>query len=128
VASIRQFLAVHPRLPAVDPDVLDPDARRNQPVGSAGKVEDPLERTAADRRRIESDQVGHRAGSDDAASGESIDLSGLAGEPPDGFLQREDAGLAYPPLEEIGGEVGVAQLTGVRPRVLQAQQQRVILQ
>ena len=57
-----------------DPDVFDADARRDEPVGAAGKVDDALERAGADGRRVEGDQIGDGAGRDAAAAGQAVDL------------------------------------------------------
>ena len=86
------------------------------------------ERSGADRRRVERDQIGRESGGDPSASGEAVDLGRLPGEPPDRVFQREYLEFAHPPLQQVGGEVGVAELAGVSAGVGKPQQQRLVRQ
>ena len=101
---------------------------RDQPVSAAGQVDDALEGPGADGRRVERHQIGDGARGDAAATGQAVHLRRLPGQPPDRLLEREHAELADPALQQVGGEVRVAQLAGVRAGVRQAQQQRGVLQ
>ena len=117
-----------PRWLAVDPGVHDALARRDQPVGAAGEVADPLERAGADRVGIERDEVGVEARLDAAPSVDPEHVGRVTGQPPDRLLQREHAEVAAPVAEQPGRVVRVAELAGVRAGVGQPEQQVRVLQ
>ena len=62
------------------------------------------------------------------APGQAVDLRRVSGEAPDGVLQAQHPELADPALQEVGREVRVAELAGVRAGVGKPKQHRRILQ
>src|SRR5580704_3771950 len=111
---------------AVYPDLVQPVAAGDEPVRPGRQVPDPLHPFHPDRGRVERDQVGEVARGDAAPAGDPEDRGRVPGDPPDGLLQRQRAGLPDPVLQQVGGEDRVAELAGVRARVGQAQQGAVV--
>ena len=113
---------------AVHPDLVQPVAAGDEPVRAGWQVPDPLHPLHPDRGGIERDQVGEVPGRDAAPAGDPEDRGRVPGDPPDGLLQGQRAGLPDPVLQQVGGEDRVAELAGVRARVGQAQQGAVVAQ
>src|SRR5208282_1302973 len=111
---------------AVDPDLMQPVAAGDKPVGARGQVIHPLHPLHPDGGGVEGDQVGEVSGGDPAPAGDPEHRRGVPGDPPDGLLQGQRAGLPDPVLQQVGGEDRVAELAGVRARVGQAQQGAVV--
>src|SRR5271166_4850653 len=84
---------------AVDPDLVQPAAAGDEPVRAGRQVPDALHPLHPDRGGIERDQVGEVPGCDPAPAGDPEDRGGVPGDPPDGLLQAQCAGLPDPVLQ-----------------------------
>ena len=100
----------------------------DEPVGARGQVVHPLHPLHPDGGGVEGDQVGEISGRYPAPARDPEHRRGVPGDPPDGLLQGERAGLPDPVLKQVGGEHRVAELAGVRARVGQAKQGAVVPQ
>jgi hypothetical protein len=98
----------------------------DESIGAAGKVVHPCLAAAADRRGIEGDEIGHRSGTQHTPVGQAVDERGMAGESPHRVFDRQITTLPHEAGQQVGGVVGVAQLTRMGARVGQADHHRLV--
>ena len=102
---------------------VDAGAADDEAVGAAGLVVRPA-RSACSRRCRGRRRRGRRRkpSCTQAALGDAERLVRVAGEAPDGVLERQRLALADPVAEQVGRVAGVAELAGVGAGVGQAEQ------